>query len=166
MKIRRWLDKHFEESFMIALLAMMAGVMTVQVVLRYLFRSPLSWAEEFCRYCQVWSTFISIGYCTKHGIMLKVDLFVKILTPPLKWVINLLVMITVAYVYVFFLLNSFEAVRYAFTSKQVSTGMGIPMYSVYSVAVLGFSLGILRQLQDIAGHFSLRKRKSPAGEDR
>ena len=36
----------------------MMAVVTAQIVMRYLFNSPLLWSEEFARYVYVWLVFI------------------------------------------------------------------------------------------------------------
>ena len=167
MKVLRWIDEHFEEMFMMLLLCLMATVMTVQVILRYVLRSPLPWAEEFCRYCQVWSTFVSIGYCTKRGIMLQVDALNRILPPTLRWFVDLLIKLIILFVYAFFFYQSFEAVQAAYNSKQVSAALGLPMYIIYTITILGFFLGIVRQIQDLVGHFLFRKKRiAEKGEDK
>lgn len=160
MKVLRWLDEHFEEAVMMLLLCVMAAVMTVQVFVRYVLSSPFPWAEEFCRYCQVWSTFISIGYCTKRGIMLQVDMLNKALPATLRWVVDMLIKLIVLAVYGFFFYQSFDFIRLAYRSTQVSAALGVPMYIVYSITTLGFFLGILRQLQDLYKHLRSRTAKT------
>lgn len=149
MKALKWLNLHFEEVIMIGLLAMMATVMTVQVIVRYIFQNPLTWAEEFCRYCQIWSTFVSIGYCTQRGIMLRVDVLTKVLPQMLQRVVEVIIKLVILVVYAFFFYQSFSLVGDAWTSQQVSPAMGLPMYILYSITTFGFGMGILRGIQDL-----------------
>ena len=65
MKIIRWLDEHLEEYILSGLLVVIAGVMMLQVIMRYAFNASLSWAEEASRYAFVWSALVSIGYSIK-----------------------------------------------------------------------------------------------------
>lgn len=67
MQVIRWLDAHFEETIMVFLVSALTIVMMLQVILRYIFNAPLYWAEEFCSYCLVWSTFVSLGFCTRQN---------------------------------------------------------------------------------------------------
>lgn len=163
MKGIKWLNTHFEEAFMVLLLAMMATVMTVQVILRYVMNHPLAWAEEFCRFCQVWSTFVSIGYCTQRRLMLQVDALVRILPKALQAVNEILIRICILAVYVFFLYQSIGMVSQAFGSRQVSPAMGLPMYILYSITTVGFALGVFREIQDMFRYVRERKLEQEEG---
>lgn len=50
MKVIKWLDKHFEEFFLVLILVSIVLVMLYQIIRRYIFNSSLTWSEEFCRY--------------------------------------------------------------------------------------------------------------------
>ena len=67
MKILKWLDEHFEEYILSGLLIVIAVVMMLQVIMRYVFNASLSWAEEASRYAFVWSALVSIGYSIKEN---------------------------------------------------------------------------------------------------
>ncbi len=163
MKGIKWLNAHFEEAFMVILLAMMAAVMTIQVILRYVMNQPLAWAEEFCRFCQVWSTFVSIGYCTQRRLMLQVDALTRVLPKALQGVNELFIRGCILAVYVFFLYQSVGIVSQAFGSKQVSPAMGLPMYILYSITTVGFALGVLREIQDVFRYFREQKLEKQKG---
>lgn len=120
MNVIRWLDKHLEESLMIVLLAVITTVMIFQVILRYLFRSPLFWAEEFCRYGLVWSTFISVGYCVRYNINLHVDLLDYIMPPKIKIVVQYLIKLICLLFYVVFFLGSWQYHMQSVAAKQLS----------------------------------------------
>jgi hypothetical protein len=52
------------------------------------FQLKLFWAEEFCRYGLVWSTFVSIGYCIRHNLMLRMDSLDKFWPRRIKIALN------------------------------------------------------------------------------
>ena len=62
MKFLKKLDESFEEWLMVGLLVAIGIVMILQVVMRYIFKSPLAWAEEICKYMFVWTVF-------KYGLL-------------------------------------------------------------------------------------------------
>lgn len=158
MKIIRWLDKHLEESLMIVLLAIITTVMIFQVILRYLFRSPLFWAEEFCRYGLVWSTFISIGYCVRYRINLHVDLLDHIMPHTVKIVVQYLIRLVCLFFYVVFFWGAWQYHLQSVAANQLSAAMQIPIAVLQVIIVPGTLLGVFRQIQDIVLYTkSLRK---------
>jgi TRAP-type C4-dicarboxylate transport system permease small subunit len=72
-----WIDEYLEEFVMTILLILMALIMGVQVLSRYVFGMSLSWSEEITRYLFIWSAFISVSLCTKKCISIKIDQFIK-----------------------------------------------------------------------------------------
>ncbi|WP_332446129.1 TRAP transporter small permease [Sphaerochaeta sp.] len=63
------------------LMAVCFGVMTIaiflQVVFRYVLKSPLSWSEELARYLFVWVSFIGGVIAARNGQHIGVELLVK-----------------------------------------------------------------------------------------
>ena len=45
----------------------MAGLVLLQVVLRYVFRAPLMWVEEGSIFLMIWMTFVGAGIALRHG---------------------------------------------------------------------------------------------------
>lgn len=48
---------------MVAWFALVIVVMTLQVISRYVFGSPIKWSEEFARYSFVWISYLGCAYC-------------------------------------------------------------------------------------------------------
>lgn len=149
MKIIKWLDENFELYVLYLALTIIAVTMMTQVVLRYVFDSPLSWAEEFTRYAFVWSAFIGISYSIKKGIMINVDMVVNKLSYKVQRIINLIIQIFVLVFFIFLFYNSIEVVKGIFLSNQKSPAMGIPMGYVYLSSLVGFLLSSVRTLQNV-----------------
>ena len=77
-KMLKWLDENLDEFLMGIFLIGMVLIMGVQVLARYVFGASLSWSEEITRYLFIWSGFISVSYCTKKCISIKIEQFVAI----------------------------------------------------------------------------------------
>ena len=75
-KIWKWLDHYLEESILTVLLLGMALIMGIQVFSRFVLKESLSWTEELTRYLFIWSGFLSVSYCTKRCISIKIEQFV------------------------------------------------------------------------------------------
>lgn len=157
-KVIHWIDHYLEETLLVILLVGINCVMMLQVIMRYFF-TPLTWPEEFTRFCFVASGFLSLGYCIRKNKLLKVDVVVGMMPPKTALVLQYLTnMISLAfYVYVF--AGSFSVVESAWAQASVSPAMGFPMYLLYCTVTIGFFLAIVRGVQQIAtGIWELRKK--------
>ena len=141
------LDEHFEEYLLGVLLILLTTVMFVQVVMRYVFGSSLSWAEEFCRYIFVYTTFLTIGYCIKRGSMLRVDILVNYLPNAVCTALNFAIQVISLLLFSILFYYSFKVVNIVNASNQLSPAMQIPFSAVYFSTIIGFGLAVLRTVQ-------------------
>lgn len=77
-KILHWLDENLEEFLLVLFLILMTLIMGVQVLSRYILGASLSWSEELTRYLFVWSGFLSVSYCSKKCLSIKIEQFVAV----------------------------------------------------------------------------------------
>ena len=153
MRALKWLDEHFEEALLVILLVLIACVELIQVIYRNLpFVAALTWAEEFCRFCWIWSVFISLPYTIRKGSMLRVSVLLDVFPQKLRAGLNIAVdLITVASMLLLGV-YSISVVRKILQSGETSPAMRWPMWIVYSIMLLGFFLGALRGLQQAVIH--------------
>lgn len=150
MKIVRWLDEYLEEVFMVVLLAAISFVMLAQIFARYVLNDSMSWPEEFCRYCYIWTVFFSLGYTIKKGNMLRVgvvtDLFPVFVRNAVK------ILCEAVALYLFWLLFRRALVvtgNIKNITHEISSAMRLPMWLMYMSTVIGFGLAIIRTAQSI-----------------
>lgn len=149
MKVLKWLDEHFEEYLLVIFLVMIACVMMLQIIMRYVFKASLSWAEEFTRYCFVWSVFLSISFSIKKGSMLKIDAVTSLMPKIVQKILSIVVEIIVLIFLGVLLFNAQDVIKSLIKSGQTSPAMELPMYYVYSASIVGFALGVIRSVQAI-----------------
>lgn len=77
-------------------MALIAGIMLVQVVARYVFNSSLIWAEELCRYILIWQTFLFISMAFRAGELVAVDILTNLIPEKLLYALRLLVAVPIA----------------------------------------------------------------------
>lgn len=75
-KAAKWLEENIEEFLLVIALAAMTIIMGIQVFSRYVLGMSLSWSEELTRYIFIWAGFLSVSYCTKRCISIKIEQFV------------------------------------------------------------------------------------------
>ena len=147
MKIIRWLDDHLEEFLLTLLLIGISTVVIAQVAARYLFNSSLSWSDELARYFLIWSTFLSVSYCVKKRISIKIDQFQNSLSKPLiPWVKMLRHTIVLAFC-IIMLPFAWECVMQSVHNGSTSSALQVPMYYIQSAPLVGFALLTIRVMQ-------------------
>jgi len=77
-RIFHWLDENLEEFLLVIGLIAMTLIMGVQVFCRYVLGMSLSWSEELTRYIFIWCGFLSVSYCSKKCLSIKIEQFVAI----------------------------------------------------------------------------------------
>ena len=146
-RVFTWLNNSLEEFLMGAGLIMMTAIMGIQVVFRYAFGMSLSWSEEITRYIFIWEGFLSISYCTKKCISIKVEQFVAMFPKRGKALFKL-VNHTIELVFFCYMIPyAFLYLRSAIESGQVSPACGIPMYYIQAAPFVCFILAAFRIVQ-------------------
>lgn len=146
-KILYELDKHFEEYLLAALLVIISVVMMIQIIMRYVFNSALSWPEEFCRHCFIYMTFLTIGYCIKRKSMLRLDIIIKSIPKKVGELMEFIIWVICLIFFIYMFVNSITLLKLTMASQRTTPTMGIPYYIIYISTMLGFGLGVVRSIQ-------------------
>lgn len=149
MKLLHWLDDNLEEMLLIILLTAMTLVMGVQVFSRYILNASLSWSEELTRYLFIWSAFISISYCIKKWISIKIDQLINVFPISLYVVFQLLLNVVLCLFFLYMSYHAFCFLQDSIASAQRSPALGLPMYIVQAAPLVGFVLATIRSFQQI-----------------
>ena len=153
MKILKWLDKHFEETFLVILIAVIAIVELMQVVARNVsFIPAITWAEELCRFLWIWSVFLSLPYTIRMSSMLRVGLLADALRGRVKSIFHVFLDAVTGSAMLLLAVNSIKVVQRIQKSGETSPAMQVPMWIVYSIMLIGFGLGFLRSVQQMLLH--------------
>jgi len=152
MNVLKWLNKHFEESILVFLLATISCVMMAQIIARTFFNS-MTWPEEFCRYCYIWTVFLSLGYTIKKGNMLRVGILMDLLPQKLRKSIEIIANIMMLAVFIILLRYAIIYTGKIRSSGQFSPAMHLPMWIMYMATIIGFALAALRMVQEIISNF-------------
>lgn len=157
MSVLKWLDHNLEESILILFLGLMTVIMGMQVFARYALGNSLYWSEEITRYLFMWSAFLSISYCTKRCISIKIEQFVDLFPQKGESLFKLLNH-TVELLFFFYLLPcAWHYLLTSIESGQVSPACGIPMYYVQAAPFVCFLLAAFRIAQRWAAEFLVVK---------
>ena len=150
MKALKWLDEHFEETLLIVLLVLISCVELIQVIIRNIPWIPaLTWAEEFCRFCWIWSVFISLPYTIRKCSMLRVSVLLDVFPGKVRNGINIAVDLVTVLCMLLLGVHSVGVISKIAESAETSPAMLWPMWAVYSIMLLGFFGGALRGVQQM-----------------
>ncbi|MGN0776548.1 MAG: TRAP transporter small permease [Candidatus Ventricola sp.] len=131
-----------ERACMSLIFVSMLIVLTMQIVARFIFNSPIIWSEEFSRYVYVWLVYIGLSYCATQDTHVRVTLVLDRLPASvqlcLKGICNFIVVAAVLYMLP-------HSVRYALKQSALKSGcMQIPMSFVYLAVPVGYVLAFVQ----------------------
>lgn len=149
MKFIKWLDNNLEEFLLIILLVAITCVMGLQVFCRYIMNNSLTWSEELTRYLFIYMSFISISYCIKKWISIKIDQLINMFSNK-PYVFLQLILNVILFVFFFYLsIHAISFLQQSIVSKQLSPALEIPMWWIQFAPLLGFSLSTIRAFQQV-----------------
>ena len=144
------LDDYLEEIILLILLVLMTCIMGIQIVSRYVFQNSLTWSEELVRYMFVWSAFLGIPFCIKHGLSIKVDQFRNLFPIPLQKVLMYIDKIIIFLLFLVLFIYSFTVVKATYLSGQTSPAMQLPMWTVQISVTVSSLLSMIRSIQNLS----------------
>jgi C4-dicarboxylate transporter DctQ subunit len=148
VNVLKWVNEHFEEAIMVILLAAISCVMMAQIIARSFFTS-MPWPEEFCRYCYIWTVFLSLGYTIRKKNMLKVGILMDLLPVKLRKSIEIVVNFSMLAIFAILFRYAIVYTGKVKVSGQISPAMHLPMWIMYMSTVVGFALAVIRMIQEI-----------------
>lgn len=127
----------FENWSMITGMGIASLLITLQVILRYVFNYSISWAEELTRFAIVWMSFIAIGMGVRKGGHICVETLMLVLSG--KWKkLAIFLMCTLGMSLGIVLISTGSSlVHKVYLRGQISPAMEIPMYLAYICVPLG-----------------------------
>jgi C4-dicarboxylate transporter, DctQ subunit len=157
-RLDRALDRA-EAVFIGAALAFASLLLFVNVVLRYVFLRPISWAEEVSLYLMVWIVFIGGSMAVRTRGHMAIDLLPLALTPRNRQRLSVFVALLALVFFAVFFWYSGQHVLRVQGIGQTTPVMGAPMWLAYLAMPVGSALMGLRTLQVLVRSL----REPPAG---
>jgi TRAP-type C4-dicarboxylate transport system permease small subunit len=130
-----------------AILAVMAGAVFLQVVLRFVGSAGFDGLEEVPRFLFVWLVMIGSAAAMQRGQHTVLDYFVNQLTPRGRALV--LIAVNGAGIVLFATLIKLSLILVPNAQLQTSAGLGLPLGWVYAAVPVGSALIILPMLVQI-----------------
>jgi len=141
---------------LIGLMLAIPGVMVFQVVIRYVFNYPTTWAEELVRIFFIWVVFMSACAALRRGEVVALDFIISRVNRPLAFFLTQLGRLSVLVFLSFAIYSGYDMTFFVFMRKAPTPAMGFPLWLVYLAIPLGcffmfyqFFLNLIRDLLDI-----------------
>ena len=145
-------DEHVETYLSTVTLIIFSALVVAQVIMRYIFGSPMTWSEEIARYALVWFVYTSASYAVRYQRHVKFSVLVKLIgkrVPFAERVIQIFVFLIWLAFLITVLWLSIQMIISQYHTGQVSAGARIPMYIVYLGLPLGLALMSFRVVQHL-----------------
>ncbi|WP_026971796.1 TRAP transporter small permease [Aliagarivorans marinus] len=144
----KWLDKYLENVIACSLLAIMVGAIFLQVVTRTL-NFSLTWTEELARYCMIWLVYIGLSFAVAKRSHIRIDAINMLLDKKEQHYLSLLASTVFLVFATVILYKSTQMVINLQMLGQSSPALGLPMWTVYLAAPVGFGLAVIRLIQQM-----------------
>ena len=115
------------------------GINFANVVGRYVFSTPIVWAEEVLAYIMIWCVGIGAILVTWEGRHIKMDLIAVHVPPPWNRIVNGLVAVGFLLVCIFVIRQSWTVVSMMLETGQQSMIARLPMGLMHAAILVGFS---------------------------
>ncbi|MDO4467116.1 MAG: TRAP transporter small permease [Bacillota bacterium] len=149
MKIIKWLDEYLEETILVVLLILITCIMGLQVFCRYALNNSLTWSEELTRYLFIYMAFISISYCTKKWISIRIDQVINLFSNKVFCYLQLALNVVLTSFYAYMSIHAINYIAQGIHSQQLSPALRIPMWIVQLAPFIGFFLATIRSCQQV-----------------
>jgi len=115
----------FSKGFILAVMAIMVFVVSLQVFCRYVLNSALLWPEELTVFLMSWMTFIGAAIALRGWEHIGIDFFVRKLSTKMRDIVNLFVRFLVLIFVVFLLVTGINLVTTS--SHMISDALRISL---------------------------------------
>ena len=146
-KALHWLDENLEEFILVIGLIAMTVIMGIQIFCRYALSMSLSWSEELTRYIFIWCGFLSVSYCSKKCLSIKIEQFVALFPRRRRALFKVVNHTFELIFFVYMIPFAWSYMMSAVQSGQRSPACGIPMYLIQAAPLFAFILVAFRILQ-------------------
>ncbi|MEH6534014.1 MAG: TRAP transporter small permease [Photobacterium frigidiphilum] len=143
----KWLNDNLEAALGGALLAGVVLLITVQVIMRYVFQNALSWSEELTLWTFIWFIWFGISYAFKERKHVKVTFFQDLLPSKAKATLEVLIDIAIVVFLLTMTYQSYKLISLPYVLSQKSVVLNLPIAILYASAPVGSLLSVFRITQ-------------------
>lgn len=133
----------------LVLLVTMTLIIAVNVFMRYVLNSGLTWAEEIAKLLVVWFTFISMAVGVKQGLHIRIQILPKNLPSWLCKAVDTMKDLLVLALGSVMLVYGIKLI--GFTNRSIMPATGLPSSLLYFILPFSGALVMMEAIIDLSG---------------
>ncbi len=139
--------RKIEGTCLILAMTLITGLISAQVILRYVFNDSLHWAEELARFLVVWMSFIGASMGMSLGSHVSMEVLKNLPYPQFViWVArfghSMCILLSI-----YLIIYGSQQVQTVMIFGQVSSALRVPMWTVYACLPICGLLFFIRSVQ-------------------
>jgi TRAP-type transport system small permease protein len=138
--------RYFEEIVAGTFMTAMTLATVSNVIARYVFNSPIQWAEELSRYSFIWLVFIGAAICSKHKKHIAIEVLLAVLRGRSR--LALMALINVGILGLMLVIIHYSWVLMG-SATHPTAELKIPQSMVYLAVPVSATLILLHTLADL-----------------
>lgn len=148
-KFLKWMDVNFEPVCMLVLFYSMLILITLEVILRFIFSRGIAWSEEVSRYLFVWLIYFSISYACRNNRHIRVLVILKKFPEKIQKITMVISDVLFLTFTVFLLFAAKGVINYNSDVVNRAITVNISINILYMAGFIGFILMSIRISQSI-----------------
>lgn len=148
----------FEDTVLVFGLLSTTFILFINVLLRYIFKSGIVWAEEYSRYAIIWIVCSGCGAAVRKDMHMRITAILDISkNKKFNFILNTIVIIIGIIFGVFLVFYGSKLVASMISNNQLSPAMEIPLWWIYISIPIGGFLMVVRYIQSLSRLISAQK---------
>lgn len=136
--------KPFEYYLAVTLFSTLIIICFLQVLFRFVLNFSLAWTEELSRFVFIALIYTGASLAASQGKHVRVELIDVLIPKKLRWMYYAFINIVCCCVTLLIAYNSIEIVKRTYFSAQLSAAMQFPMWIVYMMVPILFTVISIR----------------------
>ena len=141
--------KHFEEIIAGFLFIVMVIVINVEVFNSFFLLSPGAYSEEIAKYLFIWAVFFAMVYAVKENSHIITNIIPDRTPKYIQRLIDIFSIVIFILFSIFMIYYGYIYTLKMYQFERLSEAMGVPLYYFCVSVPVGFSLVLLRLLQQL-----------------
>lgn len=133
----RFMDKinNFLKRTVAFIIFAVFALLFIQVIMRFVIHSSLSWSEELARYLTIWMVFLGVSVAVRYQSLIAVEIVTQTVPKKIKTLLQIIVLIMTMAFSLFIVIYGAQICKLSF--HDLSTAIGLPMWIPYAAIPIG-----------------------------